>query len=251
MTSAIEIKDLSKTFGHYCAIKSLNLSVPAGVFFGFVGPNGAGKTTTIRLLLGLLKPTRGSIHVLGQSVEEDGDDLKMQIGVVLEGLSLFDYLTGWEYLQFAGRMFKLDRLTLRTRAEELLALMELDDGADRLIADYSYGMKKKVALAAALMHHPRLLVLDEPFEGMDPSSRKVLEEVLLDLVAHEATIFLTSHALNLVEKLCTEVALIHKGELLVAGKMNDVMKEVSNLEELFFQQIPLDDQKPRKLSWVK
>lgn len=251
MTPAIEIKDLTKTFGNYRVLKSVNLCVPTGVFFGFVGPNGAGKTTTIRLLLGLLTPTGGSIRVVGQSPKEAGDELKAQIGVVMEELSLFDYLTGWEYLLFAGRMFKLDRSTLRPRAEELLGLMELDNSADRLIADYSHGMKKKLALATALMHNPRLLILDEPFEGMDPPSRKVLEDVLLDLVAHQATIFLTSHSLDLVERLCSEVALIHRGELLVTGKMNDVMKEGSSLEELFFQQIPLDDQRPKKLSWVK
>lgn len=251
MTAAIEISDLSKKFSEAYAIKSLSLNVPAGVIFGFVGPNGAGKTTTIRLLLGLLEPTSGSIRVLNHPVRADAAGLRRHIGVVPEGLALFDYLTGWEHLTFTGKMFGLDRRTITSRSEELLNLMELQDSADTLTMNYSFGMKKKLALAAALLPNPRLLILDEPFESIDPVSRKLIEEILKDLVAHEVTVFMTSHALDLVERLCSEVAIIDRGALLVTGTMTDLIHQFGDLEKLFLNSIPFNDQRTSKLSWMR
>lgn len=251
MNLAIEISDLSKQFSDVVAIKSLSLNVPTGVIYGFVGPNGSGKTTTIRLLLGLLDPTSGSVRVLDHPVCADAADLRRHIGVVPEGLALFDYLTGWEHLTFTGKMFGLDRRTIASRSEELLNLMELQDSADMLTLNYSFGMKKKLALAAALLPNPRLLILDEPFESIDPVSRKLLEEILKDLVAHAVTVFMTSHALDLVERLCSEVAIINEGALVLTGAMNDLSRRFGDLEKLFLSSIPINAQRASKLSWMR
>ena len=251
MISAIEISDLSKKFSDVYAVKSLNLRVPSGVIFGFVGPNGAGKTTTIRLLLGLLQPTSGTIRVLDHPVCGDIAELRRHIGVVPEGLALFDYLTGWEHLTFVGKMFGLDGPTIVSRSEELLNLMELEDSADTLTVNYSFGMKKKLALAAALLPNPRLLILDEPFESIDPVTRTLLEEILKELVARKVTVFMTSHALDLVERLCSEAAIICEGSLVVTGAMTDLTYEFGTLEKLFLNSVPPNEQRTSKLSWVR
>ena len=251
MTPAIEISNLSKKFSNDYAVKSLNLSVPSGIIFGFVGPNGAGKTTTIRLLLGLLRPTSGSIRVLDRPVIGDIAGLRRHIGVVPEGLAFFDYLTGWEHLTFVGKMFGLDGPTIVSRGKELLNLMELQGSANTLTMNYSFGMKKKLALAAALLPNPRLLILDEPFESIDPVTRTLLEEILNELVARKVTVFMTSHALDLVERLCSEAAIIDEGSLVVKGPMTDLIRECGTLERLFLDSIPPDEQRTSKLSWLQ
>jgi ABC-2 type transport system ATP-binding protein len=251
MALVIETLDLSKKFHHVDAVRSLNLRICEGTVYGFVGPNGAGKTTTIRLLLGLLQPSSGQVRIFDQPLQGDTAELRRQIGVVPEGLALFDYLTGWEYLTFVGKMFELDDRVIRSRGAELFNLTELEESASQLVVNYSFGMKKKLAFAAALLHEPKLLILDEPFEGIDPMSKMLLEKVLEALVAHGVTVFLTSHALDMVQRLCTEVGIINGGELVAAGAMSDIMNKAGNLERLFFQNVLLNERRRRMLSWLK
>src|ERR1700689_3115977 len=164
---AISTEHLTRRFGDLVAVQDVNLRVAPGQFFGFLGPNGAGKSTTIKMLTGLLAPTSGRVQLLGLDFSSHAVEVKRQIGVVPEGMGLFERLTGSEYLNFVGRMYGLDRATTRQRSEELLEFMQLADRPKSVIADYSHGMQKKLALAAAVIHGPRILFLDEPFEGVD------------------------------------------------------------------------------------
>jgi ABC-2 type transport system ATP-binding protein len=223
---AVITQDLTRRFGALLAVDRVNLSVEGGQFFGFLGPNGAGKSTTIKMLTGLLAPTSGNIQILGRDLEREPIDVKRQIGVVPEGLALFDRLTGPEYLEFVGRMYGLDRATCKERAEELLEFMQLADREKSLVADYSTGMKKKLALAAAVIHGPRVLFLDEPFEGVDAIAAGALKEMLQRMTARGVTIFLTSHVLEIVERLCSHVAIIHKGQLVAQGSIEELREGV-------------------------
>ena len=221
-TPAIDTTDLTRRFGEFTAVQGVNLRVEAGQFFGFLGPNGAGKSTTIKMLTGLLAPTSGSIHILGEDLKQNSADVKRQIGVVPEGMALFGRLTAEEYLRFVGRMYGLDRATTVQRTHELLEFMQLADERKKLIADFSHGMQKKVALAAAVIHGPRVLFLDEPFEGVDAVASGTLKAMLQRMIARGATIFLTSHVLEIVERLCTHVAIIHRGQLVAQGSLEEL-----------------------------
>ena len=219
---AIATEFLTRRFGALLAVDRINLSVEAGQFFGFLGPNGAGKSTTIKMLTGLLAPTSGRICLLGLDLEEQPIEVKRQIGVVPEGLALFDRLTASEYLNFVGRMYGLDRRTAAERAAELLNFMQLADRPKSLIVDFSAGMKKKLALAAAVIHGPKILFLDEPFEGVDAIAAGSLKAMLHRMTDRGATIFLTSHVLEIVERLCSHVAIIHKGTLVAQGSLEEL-----------------------------
>ena len=219
MTSAIDTTALTRQFGDFTAVDEVNLTVAAGQFFGFLGPNGAGKSTTIKMLTGLLAPTSGSIRILGEDLSEKSAEIKRQIGVVPEGMALFTRLTANEYLYFVGRMYGLDKATTLDRTRELLEFMNLADEPKKLIADFSHGMKKKLALAAAVIHGPKVLFLDEPFEGVDAVAAGTLKTMLQRMIARGATVFLTSHVLEIVERLCTHVAIIHKGKLVAQGSL--------------------------------
>src|ERR1700722_4954579 len=221
-TPAIDTTDLTRRFGDFIAVQDVNLRVEAGQFFGFLGPNGAGKSTTIKMLTGLLAPTSGSIHILGEDLKQNSADVKRQIGVVPEGMALFGRLTAEEYLRFVGRMYGLDRATTVQRTHELLEFMQLADERKKLIADFSHGMQKKVALAAAVIHGPRVLFLDEPFEGVDAVAAGTLKAMLQRMIARGATIFLTSHVLEIVERLCTHVAIIQRGQLVAQGSLEEL-----------------------------
>jgi ABC-2 type transport system ATP-binding protein len=196
--------------------------VESGQFFGFLGPNGAGKSTTIKMLTGLLRPTSGRMQILGIDLEQHPVEVKRQIGVVPEGLAFFDRLTGSEFLTFAARMYGLDRATATERSAELLEFMQLADRQKTLIADYSHGMKKKLAMAAAVIHRPQVLFLDEPFEGVDAVASGTLKQMLHRMIARGVTIFLTSHVLEIVERLCTHVAIIHRGRLVAQGSLDEL-----------------------------
>lgn len=256
-TLSIETRQLTRHFGEFAAVQTLNLQVPQGAFFGFLGPNGAGKSTTIKMLTGLLQPSSGEVLVLGQDIWKAPEAVKRQIGVVPEKLQLFERLTGPEYLEFAGAMYGLTAEEVAQRSSELLDLMELSERSDRLIADYSHGMRKKLALAAALIHNPKLLFLDEPFEGIDAISARILRQLLLDLTARNVTIFLTSHILEIVEKLCDHLAIIHKGRLITAGPLQEILLRLSgeqpmgtaSLEDAFLQ-IVGQKQATHQLSWI-
>jgi ABC-2 type transport system ATP-binding protein len=237
---AISTEKLTRKFGQLIAVDAIDLQVVAGQFFGFLGPNGAGKSTTIKMLTGLLAPTSGRMELLGLDFSSNVAEVKRQIGVVPEGMGLFERLTGAEYLNFVGRMYGLDKDTTRQRSEELLEFMNLTDRPKSLIADYSHGMQKKLALAAAVIHRPRILFLDEPFEGVDALAAGSLKALLGRMTERGVTIFLTSHVLEIVERLCSHVAIIDKGRLVAQGSLEELRAgvpgaggEKSTLEEIF------------------
>jgi len=225
---AIVTENLTRRFGELVAVNQINLQVDGGQFFGFLGPNGAGKSTTIKMLTGLLAPSAGRIRILDLDLEEHSIEVKRQIGVVPEGMALFERLTGAEYLNFIGRMYGLDRAIAAQRAAELLDFMQLVDRPKALIADYSHGMQKKLALAAAVIHGPRVLFLDEPFEGVDAIAAGTLKAMLSRMIARGATIFLTSHVLEIVERLCSHVAIIHQGRLVAQGSLEELRAGVAS-----------------------
>jgi ABC-2 type transport system ATP-binding protein len=232
---AIRAKELRKVYGDKAAVDGLNLEVPRGCFFGFLGPNGAGKTTTIRMLMGLAPPTSGSIDLLGLPMPERALDVKAKIGLVPDESLLFDHLTGLEFVEFVGRMYGLERSMARERARELMALFELDAQPRKMIAEYSKGMRKRAAMAAALIHRPQLFLMDEPFEGVDAVGARLMKEILLDLVRRGATIFLTSHVLEVVERLCQRVAIIAEGRLVMEIDMADLRSASETLEDAFLR----------------
>ncbi|UCG58560.1 MAG: ABC transporter ATP-binding protein [Phycisphaerales bacterium] len=252
MTLAIETNGLTRYFGDLCAVDRLDLRVEAGKFYGFLGPNGAGKSTTIKMLTGLLAPTQGTMRILGQDVGdiEVAREVKRRIGVVPEELALFDNLTAREYLTFIGRMYRLPKATVRDRREELLVMMGLDSEDKKLTLEYSHGMKKKLTLAAALIPNPDLLFLDEPFEGVDAVSSRVLRDTLKRCVQRGATVFLTSHVLEIVEKLCTDVGIIAEGKLVHQGTMDEI-RQSGSLEERFLEAVGSDHIERQTLSWLE
>ena len=233
MSAAIRVRQLRKLYGDKAAVDGLDLTVPRGSFFGFLGPNGAGKTTTIRMLMGLAVPTAGSIELLGRPMPERALEIKGRIGLVPDESLLFDRLTGPEFLEFVGRMYKLDRATARERARELLALFELDGAGRKLIGEYSKGMRKRIAMSAALIHRPELFLMDEPFEGVDAVGARLMKELLLEQVHRGATVFLTSHVLEVVERLCDQVAIINQGKLVLQGTMAELRSGTESLEDMF------------------
>jgi ABC-2 type transport system ATP-binding protein len=218
----ISTQGLTRRFGELLAVDNVDLRVAPGQFFGFLGPNGAGKSTTIKMLTGLLAPSSGSIEILGLDLQKNPVDVKRQIGVVPEGMALFGRLTGSEFLNFAGRMYGLDRETAAQRSAELLDFMQLADQPKKLVTDYSHGMQKKLAMAAAVIHGPKVLFLDEPFEGVDAIAAGTLKAMLQGMIARGATIFLTSHVLEIVERLCSHVAIIHQGQLVAQGSLEEL-----------------------------
>jgi ABC-2 type transport system ATP-binding protein len=264
---AIHTEHLTRRFGDLVAVEDVNLEVAAGQFFGFLGPNGAGKSTTIKMLTGLLAPTSGRMQILGIDFEQNPVDVKRQIGVVPEGMALFGRLTGAEYLNFVGRMYGLDRETAAKRAGELLEFMQLADQPKKLVTDYSHGMQKKLALAAAVIHGPKILFLDEPFEGVDAIAAGTLKAMLQRMIARGATIFLTSHVLEIVERLCSHVAIIHRGRLVAQGSLEQLRAGVEaqaasgdgvslvpgsklTLEEIFLHTVGGVRSAEQELSWL-
>ncbi|WP_457100881.1 ABC transporter ATP-binding protein [Microbacterium sp. P5_E9] len=219
---ALEIRGLTKRFGGANAVDDLSLTVPHGSFYGLVGPNGAGKTTTLSMATGLLKPDAGTALVHGIDVWQHPLEAKRLIGNLADGVDLYDRLTGEQLITFAGLLFGLDRTTLAGRVQDLLRLLDLEDDAGRLVADYSAGMTKKIALAAALVHSPRLLVLDEPFESVDPVAAANIRDILDSFVKAGGTVVVSSHSMELVERMCDHVAIIAGGRVLVAGSMDEV-----------------------------
>jgi ABC-2 type transport system ATP-binding protein len=251
MELVIETTGLTRVFGSVRAVDGLDLRVEAGKFFGFLGPNGAGKSTTIKMLTGLLGSSSGRMRVLGEDLADDhrAREVRRRIGVVPENLALFDNLTGREYLTFIGRMYLLPPATVRARCDELLAMMGLENEEKKLTLEYSHGMKKKLALAAALLPGPDLLFLDEPFEGVDAVSSRVLRDVLRRCVKRGATVFLTSHVLEIVEKLCSDVGIIANGKLVYQATMDEV-RQSGSLEERFITAVGGEQAESQQLSWL-
>ena len=253
MPLAIETSQLTRDFGNFRAVNQIDLRVEAGRFYGFLGPNGAGKSTTIKMLTGLLAPSAGRIKILGEDVSDPARALavKRRIGVVPENLALWDNLTAREYLTFIGRMYGMEISVVRERAEELLAVMDLLKDEKKLTMEFSHGMKKKLALAAALIPNPDLLFLDEPFEGVDAVASRTLRDMLKRCVERGATVFLTSHVLEIVERLCTDVGIIASGQVVHQSSMEELRKDGS-LEDKFIAVVGGGEQAgAQKLSWLE
>jgi ABC-2 type transport system ATP-binding protein len=241
--NAIEIAGLRKQYGKAVAVENLSLVVPAGSFYGFLGPNGAGKSTTIGCLTGLLDPTNGRIHLLGQSFNGDSIALKKRIGVMPENLGLFEALYAHEFLAFQARMYGLDETTARSRVQELLEAMELAGAGKKPLAEFSSGMRKRVAFAAAIIASPEIVFLDEPFESISPAGVAIMKQWLSRLISQGRTVFMTTHVLESVERICDRVAIIKKpGVLIWEGDITPLRnnqplifgeREFHTLEELF------------------
>jgi ABC-2 type transport system ATP-binding protein len=249
---AIQTHELTRFFDKFCAVNTIDLRVERGTFYGFLGPNGAGKSTTIKMLTGLLAPSKGQIRVLGKNMRSAAESLraKSRVGVVPEDLALFDNLTAREYLTFVGRMYLLPRDTIKSRIDDLLSLLSLDTEEKKLTLEYSHGMKKKLALAAALLPNPDLLFLDEPFEGVDAVTSRTIRDLLAAYVERGSTVFLTSHILEIVEKLCTHVGIIVKGSLVEQSSLDEIRRD-GTLEERFLKAAGAEAEAIHKLRWLE
>jgi ABC-2 type transport system ATP-binding protein len=261
---AIQSHGLTRLFGALAAVEDLTFSVAPGQFFGFLGPNGAGKSTTIKMLTGLLEPSAGTIEILGQKFGPETRELKRQIGVVPEGMALLGRLTAAEYLHYVGRMYGLDAATTNQRTEELLEFMQLASEHRKLVTDFSHGMQKKLAMAAAVIHAPKVLFLDEPFEGVDAIAAGMLKNMLTRMINRGATVFLTTHVLEIVERLCSHVAIISKARLVAIGSLEELRAGVVStlpgveqgqrltLEEIFLAILEADghQESTQELSWL-
>ena len=249
MEPALRTRALRRTFGTFVAVDGIDLEVPRGSFYGFLGPNGAGKSTTIKCVTGLLRPTSGTIEILGIDPLADPVAARRVSGVVPEDLALFDRLTGAETLTFVGRMHGMDAKVIAARGAELLDLMELGAAAADLVADYSHGMRKKLALSAALLPAPRILFLDEPFEGVDAISSRQIKDLLQSFVKRGGTVFLTSHVLEVVQGLADHVGIIHEGRLVAQAPLSELLRG-SSLEALFLELVGATDAPSRGLEWL-
>ena len=231
---AIEIRGLTKAFGQKVAVDRINLDIPSGSFYGLVGRNGAGKTTTISMVTGMLMPSEGTAYVRGIDMWTEPLKAKAHLGVLPDGVHLFDKLTGEQLITYSGYLHGIDKETVASRVKDLLAAMDLTDAAGRAVADYSAGMTKKIALAAALIHAPSVLILDEPFEAVDPVSAANIQDILRGFVASGGTVVISSHVMDLVQRLCDHVAIMDSGRILAAGTVDEVRAGAS-LEERFVQ----------------
>jgi ABC-2 type transport system ATP-binding protein len=251
MQKVIETDRLCRAFSGKLVVENLQLTVEAGTFYGFLGPNGAGKSTTIKMLTGLLAPSSGSVRVLGYDMLDSQQSLmaKHSIGVIPENLALFDNLTAIEYLTFIGRIHGLERGEIRKRSAELLDILTLQRETKKLTAEYSHGMRKKLSLAAALLANPKLLFLDEPFEGVDAVASLTIRDLLQQFTARGATVFLTSHVLEIVQKLCTHVGIIVRGQLVLQQSMQGIL-ESGSLEKSFLEAAGSDGVSTATLDWL-
>ena len=253
---AVVTRDLMRVFGQKAAVSHLNLTVRAGEFFGFLGPNGAGKSTTIKMLTGLLRPSSGAVWVSGIDVWRDPLQARAKMGVLPEYLNLYERLSGREFVIFSGHMYGVPDADVRRRSEELIRILDLTGDADKLIVDYSVGMRKKIALAAAIIHRPDVLFLDEPFEGIDPVSSRVIRDILHDLTRRGTTIFFSSHIMEVVEHLATRVGIINQGVLVAEGTLQELRQRASgdnkdaSLEDIFLNVIGVRNEN-HNLSWLE
>ncbi|MDO5662981.1 MAG: ABC transporter ATP-binding protein [Brachybacterium sp.] len=247
--AALSLRGLSKSFDGTEVVHGVDLDVPRGSFYGLVGPNGAGKTTTLSMATGLLRPSAGSAHVLGIDMWAEPARAKAEIGVLADGLRTFDRLTGEELLTYIGLLRGMDPDVLAERIASLLRALDLADETGKLVVDYSAGMTKKILLACALIHSPRLLVLDEPLEAVDPVSAQVIRSILRHYVAAGGTVILSSHVMELVENLCDHVAIIAHGELLVHGTLDEVRRGGS-LVDRFIELVGGGQVDDEELSWL-
>jgi ABC-2 type transport system ATP-binding protein len=252
MELAVETRGLTRDFGSFRAVDAIDLAVPAGSLYGFLGPNGAGKSTTIKCLTGLLRPTSGSMRILGLDPRLDPVAVKRRTGVVPEDFALFDRLTAAETLDFVAQVHGIDEATAKQRADDLLGVMNLREAGDTLVVDFSHGMRKKLSLAAALLPAPKLLFLDEPFEGIDAVASRQIKDLLHGFVSRGGTIFLTSHILEIVERLSTHIGVIAGGRIVAQGTIDELRSGAvgQSLEELFIGLVGGDASAPVALDWI-
>jgi ABC-2 type transport system ATP-binding protein len=249
-SSALSLRGLFKTYGRTYAVDRLDLDVPRGSFFGLVGPNGAGKTTTLSIATGLLRPDAGTAHVLGHDVWSDTVRAKQLIGILPDGLGLFDRLTGLQLICYSGLLRGMDRAVVTDRAHELLGALGLAEAGGTLVVDYSAGMTKKIALACALIHAPRLLALDEPFESVDPVSASNIVQILEGYVASGGTVIMSSHVMDLVQRLCDRVAVVAAGRIRAVGTLDEVRGGMT-LEERFVDLVGGQIDIGEGLAWLR
>jgi ABC-2 type transport system ATP-binding protein len=249
VTPPLAIAGLTKWFGSTLALDQLTLDVPAGSCFGLVGPNGSGKSTTLRSVIGLVRTDAGSIRVCGHDIAHELQAARASMGVVLDPLQLFERLTAREFLMTMGELRGMERDVAAERAEQLFATLQLSDDASRQIAGYSHGMRKKTALAAALLHRPRLLLLDEPFEGVDPVSARAMRAMLDRFRVGGGTVVFSSHVMDLVERLCDHVAVIHHGRVVARGPI-DALRDGRRLEDAFIDVVGGSESDPDALAWL-
>ena len=248
--AALTVRGLTKRFGQTLAVDALDLQVPRGSFFGLVGPNGAGKTTTLSMATGLLRPDAGSVEVLGHDVWADTVRAKQLVGVLPDGLKLFDRLSGTQLVTYAGLLRGMERTVVAARTAELLDALGLAEAGGMLVVDYSAGMTKKVALACALVHAPRLLVLDEPFEAVDPVSAGTIRQILSGFVRSGGTVILSSHVMDLVQRLCDHVAIVAAGRVRATGTVDEV-RAGATLEERFVDLVGGGTDVGEGLAWLR
>ncbi|WP_335970835.1 ABC transporter ATP-binding protein [Streptomyces sp. CA2R106] len=247
---ALLVRGLRKRFGDQEAVAGIDLELPAGRFAGLVGPNGAGKTTTLSMVTGLLRPDEGLVRIVGRDVWSDPVDVKARIGVLPEGLRLFERLSGRELLTFTGRLRGLPVKDVDLRATQLLDVLDLSGAQHKLVVDYSTGMRKKIGLAAALLHNPEVLFLDEPFEGVDPVSAQVIRGVLVRYTATGGTVVFSSHVMELVESLCDWVAVMAAGRIVAHGALAEVRGEAATLQDAFLSLVGADRGSGGDLDWL-
>ncbi|MEI2776151.1 MAG: ABC transporter ATP-binding protein [Tetrasphaera sp.] len=248
---ALAIRGLVKAFGGRVAVNGINLDVPAGSFYGLVGPNGAGKTTTLSMVTGLLRPDQGRVWVEGIDVWADPVAAKAAMGVLPDGLRLFERLSGTELLSYLGRLRGIPRDVVAERSRELLEVLDLTGAGGKLVADYSTGMRKKITLAAALLHSPPLLLLDEPLEAVDPVSARIIREVLHAYVRGGRTVILSSHVMDLVEDNCTHLAVMNEGKIVADGPIAQVRGDAASLDDAFFHIVGGRDIAEGGLEWLR
>jgi ABC-2 type transport system ATP-binding protein len=249
-SAALSLRGLSKSFGSTLVVDSLDLEVPRGSFFGLVGPNGAGKTTTLSMAAGLLRPDAGTAFVMGHDVWSDTVRAKQLVGILPDGLRLFDRLTGLQLICYSGLLRGMDRAVVTGRAHELLAALGLEEDGGTLVVDYSAGMTKKISLACALVHAPRLLVLDEPFEAVDPISTSTIRQILGGYAASGGTVIVSSHVMDLVQRLCDRVAIVAAGQIRAVGTLEEVRSGMT-LEERFVQLVGGQSDVGEGLAWLR
>jgi ABC-2 type transport system ATP-binding protein len=247
---ALAIRDLTKIYDGRAVVDHVDLDVPAGSFFGLVGPNGAGKTTTLSMVTGLLRPDAGRVIMAGVDVWADPVHAKTKMGVLPDGLRLFERLSGPELLSYLGRLRGLPAATVQARSKELIAVLDLDEAGSKLVADYSTGMWKKITLAAALLHAPPILLLDEPLEAVDPVSARVIRTVLSRYTVSGGTVIFSSHVMALVESLCTHVAVMDHGRIVASGPLGDVRGRAASLDDAFMHLVGADDIAEGGLEWL-
>lgn len=229
----LQIKDIIKNFGSFTAVNGLNIHIQKGELYGFLGQNGAGKTTTIKMIVGIYKPTSGSMHINGIDISKSPEHAKMQIGYVPDQPYLYDKLTGREFLFFSGGLYKLNKLLIKDKIDELVDLLKIEEWLDKRTEEYSQGMKQRITIASALLHDPKLIVLDEPMVGLDPQSAVLVKNILKKKVAEGSSVFVSTHSLPFAEEICTRIGIIKNGKMIYEDKREAIEAIKTNLNTNF------------------